>query len=179
MNLLALDQASRRTGWAVASSEMVLLDYGLIDLEKIQDQTKKRQALIQNVNELVEKYNIKQIILEGIYKRSVKVYKILAKVQGSLEDFCNAENIICFSWENAGEWRKWIGISNYKKNDKGKMIQKKSEELKEETRKFVIDTYGLTEEVLINKGIDKKYHNDVWDAIGSCDAYFKMNRSIN
>jgi Holliday junction resolvasome RuvABC endonuclease subunit len=151
---LFLDQASRKTGWAHFSSEMILLNYGVIDLsDKEIDQVNKRYKLIHLVNNLVEKYNIKQIALEGIYKNNVQVFKILAKVQGSLEDYCCTKNIVCFSFDNSGEWRKYIGIK-----------AKDRKTYKAETKKYIIEKYGLPDNL----------SEDEYDAVAQGDAYFVM-----
>jgi Holliday junction resolvasome RuvABC endonuclease subunit len=170
MNYMSVDQSSNVSGYCVTSDEKKLIAYGIINLSSLskqtdQEQAVKRSILLARIDEIVKKYDIKMLITEGVYfQKNPRTHKILAQFQSSLQDFALREKICCFSWENAGEWRAILKLNN----------EVKRENLKEETKKFVIETYGLTEEVLINKGIDKKYHSDIFDAVGSCSAYFKL-----
>jgi len=159
MNILSLDQASVISGYAIFDLGGRIVAYGIIDLSKLpkstqQDQANKRNVLINNIHDLVQKYDIQQIITEGIYYHSNQsTYEKLAKVQGCVQDYAVRKNLVCFSWANAGEWRKWISITG-----------KKREDYKAATKRYVIENFDVPDDLV----------EDIYDAIGICSAYFVM-----
>ena len=66
MRILALDQASRISGWAVFDGDQ-LIEYGKIDLGNIADVGVRLHKLRQNVQSMIQQYNIDKVILEDIY----------------------------------------------------------------------------------------------------------------
>jgi Holliday junction resolvasome RuvABC endonuclease subunit len=155
MYLLFFDQAQNCTGFALFSCEKELIKYGVIDLSKTkQDQVNKRRILIEKISELICKYEIKMVSLEGIYKNNVKVYKILAKVQGSIEDLCCSKNIICFEYENPFEWLKKLGLK-----------PKDRDYNKAKAKEYVLNALPY---------LSNDLSSDEYDAIGMGLAYFKM-----
>ncbi len=119
-----------------------------------QDQTEKRYQLLQQLKPIIWKYEAKQVITEGIYSnRNMSTFRKLAQMQGAVQDWCRNNEILCFSWANAGQWRAILGL-NGKNRDEDKILVKK----------FVIEMYGLPDDT----------SDDVCDAIGSCLAYFQM-----
>lgn len=119
-----------------------------------QDQANKRKELLHQIDGIIKKYDIQMIITEGVYFNSnADTHRKLAQCQGSVQDFCCRNNLVCFSWKCAGEWRKWIGIT-----------AKKREDYKVETKKYVIGKYGLLDNL----------EEDIYDAIGMGHAYFVM-----
>ena len=155
---LILDQSSNATGYAIFDNTEKLIDYGIIDLDKLpkstqQDQTNKRDVLIKQIDEMVKKYKIKQIVTEGVYfHKNPDTLEKLAKVQGCIQDYCFRKNIVCFSFANAGEWRKRLGIT-----------AKKRDEYKKETKAYVLDK-------LLN--LSDSYKDDIYDAVAIGLAYF-------
>lgn len=157
---LILDPATNITGYAIFNAPYKLNNYGLINLSKIskEDQTKKRFELIKQIKELVLKFEINLITTEGVYFHSnASTHEKLSKVQGSIQDFSYSNNIICFSWSNAGEWRSKIGIK-----------AKKREDYKRETKEYVLAHYDVPDNL----------SEDECDAIAMGDAYFVMIENL-
>jgi len=119
-----------------------------------QDQADKRYELIQQLNNLIFSQKINMVITEGIFFNSnASTHEKLSKFQGCIQDFCRAKNIVCFSFNNAGEWRKWISI---------KARDRKT--YKTETKRYVIEKYGLSDDLA----------EDIYDAVGIGTAYYVM-----
>lgn len=185
MNILGVDQATNYTGYCVIDSDKNILNFGIIDLSHLPkdgdvDQTEKRYQLLQEVKFLIYKHKISLVITEGVYfHRNPDTHKKLAQTQSTLQDFCRANGIICFSWSNAGEWRKIISVNT-----------KSRETDKESTKQFVLEHYNIKDQV--ENYIFEKYHNekqkcfddlnktiketqfDIYDAIASCESYFRL-----
>ena len=92
MKILALDQASRVSGWAIFANND-LLTYGKIDLSKQDDIGERLHLLRQKVKQLIEEYQIDKVILEDIYMdgqriNNVQTFKTLAEVFGVLFELC-------------------------------------------------------------------------------------------
>lgn len=164
---LFCDQATNVTGWSYYSKPFILNAHGIIDLSKmpkqgVENQVEKRFELIQQLKELVVKYNIRLITTEGVYCHdNLDTHKKLAATQASIQDYCrnSNSNITCFSWENAGEWRSFLKIPTYQN---GKKL--KSDVLKELTKQFVLVHYDVPDNL----------KSDEYDAIGMGHAYFVM-----
>lgn len=162
---LFIDQATNISGYAYFPKPFVLDSYGVIDLSKmpkqgIENQIEKRFQLVQEIKEKVLTYDIKLITTEGIYfHNDFETYKKLAQVQASLQDFSRNSNLTCFSWENGGEWRKYLKIPTHENSKK-----LKSDALKELTKQFVLDHYNVPDNL----------KSDEYDAIGMGHAYFVM-----
>lgn len=165
-NILAIDQATK-TGYAILNETYDLIEYGIIDgykhiSEKFRsdlDKIKRRKYLRENIEEILDQnQDIIQVVCEGIFKNNTKVFKMLSKIQGSIEDLCIDKNISCFSFDNAGEWRKELGISSREKRE----IQKQA------TKEFICNKYPE---------IPKDLEEDIYDAIGIGVAYLNaINR---
>lgn len=159
-NILAIDQATK-TGYAILNADYGLKEYGLIDgysyrPEKFKtdlDKTMRRKFLRQNIEEVLDQNEeVIQVVCEGIFKNNAKVFKMLSKIQGTIEDLCLDRNINCFCFDNAGEWRKELGISS----------REKREVQKEATKNFVCNKYPE---------LPTDLEEDIYDAIGIGFAY--------
>jgi Holliday junction resolvasome RuvABC endonuclease subunit len=181
--ILSIDQSTNISGVAVLDSKKQLLYYDIIDISDLpkqtdQDQTEKRFQFLQQLKLIIWKYKIKQIITEGIYFHSNQdTYCKLSKMQGCIQDYSRSFDILCFSFSNAGEWRKILSIK-----------AKAREEYKQETKNYVLLHHNIKDDV--EKMIFDKYHTskhhcfddlskdtkniqfDVYDAIAQCEAYF-------
>lgn len=90
MKILSLDQSSTKTGWAIFENGK-LLDYGLIRTMSNDSASVRRIKLKNEVKQIVEKYNINEVILEGVYYSKLhgfSMYSTLSMVLGSLIDLC-------------------------------------------------------------------------------------------
>lgn len=113
MKILALDQASRVSGWAIFANND-LLTYGKIDLSKQDDIGERLHLLRQKVKQLIEDHKIDKIILEDIYMdgqriNNVQTFKALAEVFGVLYELC-IELDIPVEAVLAGTWKSTLGI---------------------------------------------------------------------
>ena len=160
--ILALDQSTNVTGWALFQDEE-LVDYGFFDLGKMpkpgdENQTEKRFSFINKISILIAENDVKLVITEGVYyQRNPESYKNLSKFQGRVQDYCRDNNITCFSWANAGQWRKVLGIKGTKKT-----------EYKQATKDLMIEVFGISEEL----------KEDEYDAIAIGWAYVEMTKNI-
>ena len=110
-NILALDQSSRVSGYAVfvdnqlvASGTFTVLDDYIPDrLVKIR----------KKVIALIEKYDINKVLLEDIQMQTqvnnVSTHKILAEVLGVLEELC-AERKIPHELIHSSSWKSGLNI---------------------------------------------------------------------
>lgn len=87
---LALDQASRTTGWAVYDNKTLIASgHFSISANKImQDRLK---SFVIYLNDLIEKYHPEKIYYEGIqYQSNIETYKKLAYIQAMIIYFSNS-----------------------------------------------------------------------------------------
>lgn len=113
MRILALDQASLVTGWAIFEDES-LIKYGKISIENNLSAEERLKPLRDQVKNLIEQYNINKVILEDIYLdgqkvNNVKTFKTLAEVFGVLYELCTDLNMPVEA-VLAGTWKSTLGI---------------------------------------------------------------------
>ena len=111
MKLLALDQASRITGYAVFEDN-VLVAYGKITTEE-SDVGVRLMKIRQAIQKLIEDYNIDKVIMEDIQlqnnvQNNVQTFKTLAEVFGVIYELLTEMNIpnsavLSTSWKSALE----------------------------------------------------------------------------
>lgn len=110
--LLALDQASRITGYAIFDEDE-LIDYGKIVAND--DDIGQRLVFIRSeVVKLIDKYNINEIVLEDIQLQNnvvnnVQTFKTLAEVFGVLYELAT-ERKIKNSAVLSSSWKSTLGI---------------------------------------------------------------------
>ena len=134
MKILALDQASRISGWAIFEDNK-LIKYGKIDL-KSDDIGIRLFQLRDQVLKLIQENNIEKVILEDIYMdgqrvNNVQTFKVLAEVFGVLYELC-VELEISVEAVLAGTWKSSLDI-------KGKTRP----EQKRNAQQYVINTYNI------------------------------------
>ena len=113
MRILALDQASKVSGWAIFDTDH-LEQYGEIDVSKYYDLGERLHIIRQEVEHLIDDEHIDIVILEDIYMdgqrvNNVQTFKALAEVFGVLYELCidmekPVEAVL------AGTWRSTLGI---------------------------------------------------------------------
>lgn len=133
-NLLALDQSSRITGWAVFKDKE-LEAYGKFEFDSDIPIEKRLNKIKNKVLELIGKYEIDEVILEDIQMQNnvvnnVQTFKVLAEVFGVLSEMCVALDIPQ-SAVLASTWKSYLGI-------KGKARA----EQKRNAQTWVVQTYG-------------------------------------
>lgn len=126
MKMLALDQASKVTGWAIFVDNK-LDSYGKIDVGNYYEIGDRLYNLRKQVKELIEKNNIEKVILEDIYLdgnhvNNVSTFKILAEVFGVLYELC-VEMEIKVDAVLAGTWKSTLGIKGKTRPEQKKNAQ--------------------------------------------------------
>lgn len=154
-NILALDQASRTTGWAAFQGDQLIAsgtftvtdDYFANRLVKIREK----------VDSLIQQYKIDKVLLEDIQLQgqtnNVTTYKALAEVLGVLEELCS-ERKISHELVHSQTWKSSLGIKG-----RDRATQKRNAQI------YVAETY------------DKKVSQDESDSICIGAAYIKNNKS--
>lgn len=136
MIILALDQSTRISGWAVFDNSQ-LKSFGHWS-ETSEDIGKRFLNIKNNIKQKVEQYQPDKIIFENIQLQNggqnVGTFQKLAQLQGMIMILCE-ELQIPYEIVYASEWRKSCDF--LKGNDKHRNEQKKI------TQQWVKDTFGL------------------------------------
>lgn len=132
-NLLALDQASLTSGFAVFKDGK-LYDYGKFTFSD--DDIAKRLVKIRNkVIELIEQYEITEVAFEDIQMQNnvnnVQTFKTLAEVYGVILELLQ-EKEMKYIIISSNTWKSTLGI-------KGRARA----EQKRNAQQFVLDTYNV------------------------------------
>lgn len=132
--LLALDQASKVTGWAIFE-DGELKTYGKISLDDPNTDIRLVQ-LRQGIQTLVADYNIDEVIFEDIQQQNnvannVQTFKVLAEVYGVVSELLQ-EIQIPHSTVLAASWKSTLGIKGRTRAE-----QKKNAQL------YVEQNYGI------------------------------------
>ena len=123
--LLALDQASKVTGWAIFEDDE-LKSYGKISLDDPNTDIRLVQ-LRQSIQTLVADYNIDEVIFEDIQQQNnvannVQTFKVLAEVYGVVSEFLQ-ELQIPHSTVLAASWKSTLGIKGRTRAEQKKNAQ--------------------------------------------------------
>lgn len=157
MNILSIDASTKSTGWSVFSDK-ALTDYGCITSAST-DLIKRIHKMVDELQLIIKKYNVKKIILEEVRPESgdigsqnIKTHRALMWLQGALaimaHDECGDPEFI---YMYPSEWRKNCGIKT------GSGI--KRETLKQKDIEFVKNKFNIV------------VNDDIADAIGIGYAY--------
>lgn len=154
-NVLALDQASRTSGWAVFQDGQLFAS-GTFTYDD--DDFSLRLVKIRNkVITLTEQYHINKILLEDIQLQgqtnNVDTYRKLAEVLGVLEEL-SREKGIPHEIIHSQTWKSTLGIKG-----RDRATQKRN------AQEYVVATYG------------KKVTQDESDAICIGSHYINENKS--
>lgn len=133
MKLLALDQASRITGFAVFEDEN-LITYGKIVTEDV-DVGTRLMKIRNSIQRLIKDYEIDEVIMEDIQlqnnvQNNVQTFKTLAEVFGVIYELLTEMNIKN-SAVLASSWKSTLGIKGRTRPEQKKNAQE-----------YVINTYG-------------------------------------
>lgn len=154
-NILALDQASRTTGYAVFQ-EGKLIASGTFTYDD-SDFSLRLVKIRNKVISLIEEYNINKILLEDIQLQgqtnNVTTYKALAEVLGVLEELARELNIP-HELVHSQTWKSTLGIKG-----RDRATQKRN------AQAFITEVYGL------------KVSQDQSDAICIGTHYIKSTKS--
>lgn len=154
-NILALDQSSRISGYAVFS-DGVLIDSGKFTFDD-HDFSLRLVKLRNEVHKIIQQHGITEVLIEDIQLQgqtnNVTTYKALAEVMGVLEELCCELNIP-HKIIHSQTWKSQLDIKG-----RDRATQKRN------AQTYVTDTYG------------KKVSQDESDAICIGAAYTKMKKS--
>lgn len=134
MRLLALDQASNISGYAIFENGE-LLKYGKINLTDY-DLADKLVLLRKQITNLIQEWNIEEVVMEDIQLQgnvtnNVKTFKVLAEVFGVIYELVNEINIKN-SAVLASEWKSTLKIKG-----RDRTAQKRA------AQQYVIDNYNI------------------------------------
>ena len=142
---LAVDQASRVTGWAVYDNKN-LIAYGHFSIPANKTIGQRLDLFCDKLFDLIKKYNAEKLYYEGIqYQNNIETYKKLAMIQAMVIYTCFDE-IPCMEL-TPSHWRSII------KDKHGTKFGRSRTEQKEKAKEFV-KTY-----------FDKEVTEDEADAI--------------
>lgn len=156
MTILALDQASRTSGYAVFCDDQ-LIDSGKFTFEDT-DIARRLMKIRNKVEELINEFCIEKIILEDIQCQgnvvnNLETFKILAEVIGVLTELAVEKNLP-YELVYSTVWKSTLQIKGRTRPEQKKNAQQ-----------YVLNTYG------------KKVTQDESDAICIGAHYTKKNMS--
>lgn len=126
--LLALDQSSRITGWAIFDNGK-LANYGKFNAEVVGANIGDRLEFIRNkIRKLIEDNQIEEVIMEDIQMQgnvvnNVQTFKILAEVFGVISELL-VEMKIPQSAVLASSWKSALGIKGRARAEQKQNAQK-------------------------------------------------------
>lgn len=131
--LLALDQASLVTGYAVFENQQLILN-GKFELNDT-DFGKRLFNFRKQITNLISQYKIDEVAFEDIYAdkdkvNNIQTFKKLAEVYGVLEELLTELDISHTSYL-AAEWKPTVGIKGGKRPEQKKLAQK-----------YILDNYN-------------------------------------
>ena len=126
MRILALDQSSRVSGWAIFDGDK-LEQYGKIDVSNYFELGERLHQIRKRVRKRIEEKNIDKVILEDIYMdgqrvNNVQTFKALAEVFGVLFELC-IDIEIPVEAVLAGTWKSTLGIKGKTRPEQKKNAQ--------------------------------------------------------
>ena len=132
--LLALDQSSRISGYAIFVDEN-LIAHGSINLTE-EDVGQRLFLIRKEVTKLIHKYDINEIAFEDIQMQAsvgnnVQTFKILAEVFGVILMLCT-ELKINYTIVSSNTWKSTLKIKG-----------KKRSEQKQDAQRYVLEHYGI------------------------------------
>lgn len=131
-NILALDQATRVSGYAIFNKNGTLLKYGKIVMADSDDIGKRLTKIRQKVEQLIIEEDIDEVVMEDIQlQENVQTFKALAEVFGVLYELFVSQGMPVEA-VLASSWKSTLGIKG-----KDRAAQKRN------AQQWVIDTYGM------------------------------------
>ena len=134
MKILALDQASITTGFAIFENGK-LVDYGKFTFED-SDVAVRLVKIRNKVIDLIDKNNIDKVVFEEIQLQNnvvnnVKTFKVLAEVYGVILELIQEKNL-AYDTVLAGTWKSFLKIKGSQRAEQKKNAQN-----------YVKDTYNI------------------------------------
>lgn len=181
MNVLSLDMASKRTGYAYFEDDYKLLDYGLFELDSDEKDWRKRITFMaQCISDYCDNRKVDKIVAEDvppIANQNSQTVKILSALQGMLISLGVAHNIP-IEFVSVTTWKNKLGVQ-IDKSSEGRAMTKKVKVNKPKSynkfhgwvkgygKKISVDyanyTFGL--DLVYVSPSSKKNQDDIADAI--------------
>ncbi len=160
-NTLILDQSTNNTGYCIIANT-IIDTYGSITT-KTNTYSYRIIELIQDIDTLCKKYNIKNIVLEDIYlSYNVSTYKQLALTIGAILTYCYS-NCISLTCIPNPVWRKTLGIIGKRDECKIKSLRKAIEIIGSNiTSNDISDAICIAEHILITRGLKNREYSYEW-----------------
>lgn len=134
MRLLAFDQSSAKTGYAVFS-DTSLTRWGVLDYSKNKDAVSRIREMCLEIDTIISRVKPDVVVFEDVNLRtSIKTLIMLAQIQGCIMQSCYLKGIPFVIYAPA-TWRRIVGIKQNNKTER--------ENLKEQAIAFVRDSYGI------------------------------------
>lgn len=132
MKLLALDQSSRCSGYAIFEDQE-LVDSGTFTL-KSDDVGERLVDYRQHIQKLIEDNDIDEVAFEDIQMQTqvnnVQTFKVLAEIFGVTQEYL-AEHQYCYHIVSSNTWKSKLGIKG-----------KRREEQKKNAQAYVLEHYN-------------------------------------
>ena len=135
ITILAFDQASSVTGWAVFSDKR-LIGHGVIKVKAYHTTPDERiMEMLWKIRETVERFEPDTVVMEDVAKQK-NVYSLirLARVQGAMMEMCREMGIGMPDIVKPSTWREALHF---------KQGRTERKELKRQAQAFVKDKYGI------------------------------------
>jgi len=133
---LALDQASRVTGWAIYDNKN-LVTSGHFSIAANKTMQQRLLSFIDHLNELIDKYNVEKIYYEGIqYQNNIETYKKLAYIQAMIIYNTTVHNLPILEL-TPSHWRSLI------KDKHGVKFGRSRAEQKQKAQEFVKEHFNI------------------------------------
>lgn len=124
--IVSIDESTTCSGYAIMTEKGELKDYGKLDFKKEKDSMSRLSEMVYAIEDIIEKYNPKCIIIEDILiTMNANTARVLLSLQTIIELYCHRKNIECIKYRTT-KWRKILGLSN---SPKLKRADKKKEAL--------------------------------------------------
>ncbi len=133
---LALDQASRVTGWAIYDNKN-LVTSGHFSIAANKTMQQRLISFVNHLDDLVNKYNVEKIYYEGIqYQNNIETYKKLAYIQAMIIYNTTLHNLPILEL-TPSHWRSLI------KDKHGVKFGRTRAEQKQKAQEFVKDHFNV------------------------------------
>lgn len=132
---LALDQASRTTGWAIYDNKN-LITSGHFSIPANKTMQQRLISFVDHLQDLITKYHVEKIYYEGIqYQSNIETYKKLAYIQAMIIYNAASDNIPILEL-TPSHWRSVI------KDKHGIKFGRSRTEQKQKAQEFVKDFFN-------------------------------------
>lgn len=143
MKILALDQSTKHTGWALWINNQ-LTDYGVIDAPDELSPYERMKYMGDCIAKIIDKRNPKFIVIEQVqFQRNYKTYSQLSQLQGVLFHIL-FERGKEFTLVEPTKWRAYVGIKGRNRQEqKASAIQAVYDKYEVEVTDDIADAIGI------------------------------------